>query len=170
MRKVAFGLLAAAGIALAVPANAQGIWIGVGPVGVGFGTGPYAYDDGPYWGGSYSYAPGYAYGYGYAPGYRYAPAYDVGYGYGPAYDDYSYAPDYSYTTTYVAPAYVSSPYRYWPRYGYGRPFVGVRTSHPVASRHLDYRSARISGEAYRAQSSVPVRHVVRHSRLVTVQR
>src|SRR3974390_1777325 len=115
MRKVAFGLLAAAGIALAVPANAQGIWIGVGPVGVGFGTGPYASDDGPYWGGPYSYAPGYAYGYGYAPGYTYAPAYDVGYGCGPvgygsgpAYDDYSYAPDYAYTTTYAPPAYVSS--------------------------------------------------------------
>ncbi len=56
MKKVAIGLLAVAGIALAVPAHAQGAWFGIGPVGVGFGTGPYAYDYGPYWGGSYAYA------------------------------------------------------------------------------------------------------------------
>jgi hypothetical protein len=169
MRKVAVGLLAAACIALAVPAHAQGFWFGVGPVGVGFGTGPYAYDYGPYRGGSYTYAPGYAYGYGYAPGYTYAPTYPVDYGGGPPYE-YSYPPEYAYGTTYAAPAYVPSPYSYEPGYGYGRSFVGVRTSHPVASRHLEYRSARISGEAYRAQASAPVRHVNRHSQSVMIQR
>jgi hypothetical protein len=169
MRKVAVGLLAAAGIALAVPAHAQGFWFGVGPVGVGFGTGPYAYDYGPYWGGSYGYAPDYAYGYGYTPGYTYAPAYDVDYGYGPPYE-YSYPPDYAYGTIYAAPGYVSSTYPYGPRYRYGRSFVRVRTSHPVPSRHLEYRSARISGEAYRAQASAPARHVNGYSRSVTIQR
>jgi len=50
MRKLAIGLLAAAGVALSVPASAQGVWVGAGPVGVGVGVGPgyrsYAYDDG----------------------------------------------------------------------------------------------------------------------------
>lgn len=55
MKKVALGLLAAAGIALSLPANAEGVWIGAGPFGVGVGTGPYAYDDG------YVYDRGYAY-------------------------------------------------------------------------------------------------------------
>jgi hypothetical protein len=102
MRKVAVGLPAAAGIALAVPAHAQEFWFRVGPVGVGFGTGPYAYDYGPYWGGSYGYAPDYAYGYSHTPGYTYAPAYDVDYGYGPPYE-YSYPPEYAYGTIYAAP-------------------------------------------------------------------
>jgi hypothetical protein len=35
IRKLAFGLLAATGIALAMPANAQDVYIGAGPVGVG---------------------------------------------------------------------------------------------------------------------------------------
>jgi len=157
------GLLASAGIALAVPAHAQGFWFGVGPV----GAGPYAYDYRPYWGGSYGYAPDYAYGYGYTPGYTYAPAYAADYGYGPPYE-YSYPPDYAYGTIYAAPGYVSS-YAYEPRYGYGRSVMWVGISHPVASRHIEYRSARISGEAYRAQASVPVRHVNRHSRSVTIR-
>ena len=33
------GILAAAGVALSVPANAQGVWVGAGPVGVGVGFG-----------------------------------------------------------------------------------------------------------------------------------
>jgi hypothetical protein len=60
MKKLAIGLLAAAGIAMSVPANAQGVWVGAGPVGVGVGP-------------SWSY-----YDRGYAPGYR-SYAYDNGY-------------------------------------------------------------------------------------------
>lgn len=54
MRKLAIGILAAAGVALSVPANAQGVWVGAGPVGVGVGVGPT-------WGGYYDgyYSPGY---------------------------------------------------------------------------------------------------------------
>jgi hypothetical protein len=48
MRTVALGLLAAAGVALAVPASAQGVYVGAGPVGVGVGVGPGYYDDGYY--------------------------------------------------------------------------------------------------------------------------
>lgn len=56
MRKLAIGLLAATGIALSLPAaNAQGVWVGAGPVGVGVGVGPYAYDDGYAWGPRYRY-------------------------------------------------------------------------------------------------------------------
>jgi hypothetical protein len=57
MKKLAIGLL---GIAMSVPANAQGVWVGAGPVGVGVG---------PSWG---------YYDRGYAPGYR-SYAYDNGY-------------------------------------------------------------------------------------------
>jgi len=67
MKKLAIGLLAAAGIAMSVPASAQGVWVGAGPVGVGVGVGP-----------SYGHDPGY-YGHGYGPGYR-SYAYDGGYG------------------------------------------------------------------------------------------
>jgi hypothetical protein len=84
MRKLA--LTAAILLAVAVPASAQGLYVGVGDVGVGVGVtdyGPY------YWGGPYPHhyrthhwwgAPGYAYSgsphyYGYGPGYAY------GYGY-----------------------------------------------------------------------------------------
>jgi hypothetical protein len=46
-KKLAIGILAAAGIAMSVPASAQGVWVGAGPVGVGVGVGPvydgYAY-------------------------------------------------------------------------------------------------------------------------------
>jgi hypothetical protein len=72
MREIAVGLLAAAGITLAVPAHAQGVW---------FGAGSYAYDYGSYRGSSQAYAPGY----GYAPRYNshaYGPGY---YGYHDAY-------------------------------------------------------------------------------------
>ena len=46
MRKLAIGILAAAGVVLSMPASAQGVWIGAGPVGVGVGVGPgYGYYD-----------------------------------------------------------------------------------------------------------------------------
>ena len=67
MKKLAIGLLAAAGIAISVPASAQGVWVGAGPVGVGVGVGP---------GYGYGYDRGY-YDRGYAPGYR-VYAYDDG--------------------------------------------------------------------------------------------
>ena len=70
MRKLAIGLLTATGlaatglVALSVPASAQGVWVGAGPVGVGVGVGP-----------GWGYRDGY-----YGPGYR-SYAYDGGYGY-----------------------------------------------------------------------------------------
>ncbi len=67
MRKMAVGLLAAAGITLAVPAHAQGVWFG------------------SYRGSSHAYAPGY----GYAPGYK-GHTYDAGPGYYG--DGYAYVP------------------------------------------------------------------------------
>ena len=67
MRKLAIGILAAAGVALSVPASAQGVWIGAGPVGVGVGVGT------GYYGGYYD-------GYDYGPRYR-SYAYDDGYSY-----------------------------------------------------------------------------------------
>jgi hypothetical protein len=147
MRKVAVGLLAAAGIALAVPAHAQGVWFGAGPVGIGFGTGPSAYDYSPYWAGSYTYEPGYVYapGYTYAPGVAraYGPAYDVSYAYGPDYG-YSYAPGAAYTNAYAVPAYSYSSYAYEPEYN--------SSQRRVETRRLAYRSARPS--AYQAQASV----------------
>jgi hypothetical protein len=63
MRKLAIGILAAAGVALSVPASAQGVWIGAGPVGVGVGPG-YGYYDG------YDYGPRYR-SYAYDDGYTY---------------------------------------------------------------------------------------------------
>ena len=63
MRKLAIGILAAAGVALSVPASAQGVWIGAGPVGVGVGPG-WGYYDGYYDGPRYrSYAYDNDYGY-----------------------------------------------------------------------------------------------------------
>lgn len=72
MRKLAIGLLAAAGVALAGSASAQGFYFGAGPGGIGVGVGGPGYyghryggyDDGYRWGGGYrSYAyevePGY---------------------------------------------------------------------------------------------------------------
>jgi hypothetical protein len=61
MKKLAIALLATAGVALSVPASAQGVWVGAGPVGAGVGVGWGYYD-------------------GYRPGYR-SYAYDDGYGY-----------------------------------------------------------------------------------------
>jgi hypothetical protein len=59
MRKLAIGILAAAGVAMSVPASAQGVWVGAGPVGVGIGAGPVYdgyYDHGYYGPGYRSYA------------------------------------------------------------------------------------------------------------------
>ena len=67
MRKLAIGILAAAGVAMSVatsvPASAQGIWVGAGPVGVGVGVGPAYYDHGYYGPAhrSYAYDDDYAY-------------------------------------------------------------------------------------------------------------
>jgi outer membrane scaffolding protein for murein synthesis (MipA/OmpV family) len=58
-RKLAIGILAAAGIAAAAPVSAQGVWVGAGPVGVGVGVGPVynGYYDHGYYGPAYrSYA------------------------------------------------------------------------------------------------------------------
>ena len=67
MRKLAIGILAAAGVALSVPASAQGVWLGAGPFGVGVGVGPsYGYYDPGYYGPayrSYAYDDNYDYGY-----------------------------------------------------------------------------------------------------------
>ncbi len=183
MKKVTFGLIVAAGVALAMPANAQEVWVGAGPVGVGFGAGPYTYGAGPYWGSSYTYAPGYAYEYGSAPSYgygarygyaagsayNYGPGYNVSYGFGSPYG-YSYAPSYTYGSTYAAPAYGYSSYSYESQPTYSRRIVRIRSSHPVSTTHVGYRSARIPGEAYQAQASVPVRHFVRHSRAMRLDR
>lgn len=68
MRKLVIGILAAAGVALSVPASAQGVWVGAGPFGVGVGVGPSS--------------PSYGY-------------YDPDY-YGPAYRTYAYDGDYGY--------------------------------------------------------------------------
>ena len=61
MRKLAIGILAAAGVAataMMTPASAQGFWVGAGPVGVGVGVGPgWGYADDGYYGPGYrSYA------------------------------------------------------------------------------------------------------------------
>ena len=70
MRKLAIGLLAVAGIAMSVPASAQGVYVGAGPVGVGVGVGPgYGYRDGYYRDGYYGH--GYrSYAYDNGPSYR----------------------------------------------------------------------------------------------------
>ena len=161
MKKLALGVLVAAGMAFAVPAHAQGFWFGIGPVGVGVGTAPYAYDYPGYWG-----APVYQSSYGYAaPNYLYEPgyAYAPGYAYEP-YTTYSYAPEYSYqpytysTSTYsYAPAYRS--YAYEPR------TVSVYTTR---HRRNHARVHVVSSQALRAQASVPVHHR-RHHRHVTVR-
>jgi len=64
MKALALGVLAAAGIAMATPAVAQGVYFGAGPGGIGVGVSP-GYHDGYRRGyGSYGYDRGYrAYGY-----------------------------------------------------------------------------------------------------------
>lgn len=72
MKKIAIGLIAAAGVALATPALAEGFYFGAGPGGVGIGVGGPGYYDGGYY---HGYGPRYGYRdydgtYAYDPGYR----------------------------------------------------------------------------------------------------
>lgn len=103
MRKLVIGLAAAISVAAAVPASADGLWIGVPGIGIGIGTGP-AYGYGPYydgyrgdryWGPTYSgyaYEPDVEYGaYAYEPAYGYAT-----YSHRRPVQDYGYARTYSY--------------------------------------------------------------------------
>jgi hypothetical protein len=94
MKRLAIALAAAAIIGTAVPASAQGVYVGVGDPyygGWGMNWGTWSGGYGGYWGGpayaSWGWSPGYAYGWG--PGYRAGFA-------GPA---YAYAStDVTYTT------------------------------------------------------------------------
>jgi hypothetical protein len=76
MRRLGIALLATAGIALATPALAQGLYFGAGPGGIGIGVGPGYYNGGYY---NDGYAPAYGYqrpSYGtYEGSYAYSPAY-----------------------------------------------------------------------------------------------
>jgi hypothetical protein len=123
MLKLAIGVAAAFLISAAVPASAQGLWIGAPGFGIGIGVAPtYAYEPyyngygGPYGGPGYAYEPSVAYStYAYEPeveydSYAYAPTYSYGnYSYGPrsrvyAYersDGYRYAPRYSRSYAYA---------------------------------------------------------------------
>jgi len=76
MRRIGIALLATAGIALATPAFAQGVYFGAGPGGIGIGVGP-----GPGYNGGY-YNDGYAPAYGYQSGYQ---SYGDSYAYSPGY-------------------------------------------------------------------------------------
>ena len=92
MKTLGIGIAAAITLAAAVvPANAQGLWLGVPSFGIGIGVGPTPYYGG-YWRGPY------AAGYGYAPSYAYQ-----GYAYEPqySYGSYGYVPDDSYAYGYV---------------------------------------------------------------------
>ena len=105
MRKVAIGIAAAIALASVVPANAQGVWIGVPGFGIGIGTGPtYGYG-GPYYNddyydGSYAYEPGYG-SYGYVPDGYAAYSYEPRVTYGYATDGYRHAPRAGYTRSYA---------------------------------------------------------------------
>src|SRR5690348_6654726 len=113
MRKLALGVLLAAGVGFAAaPAHAQGFWFGIGPFGVGVGAAPYAYD--AYWG-----APYRSYGYYAEPAYVYEP----GYAYAP-YTTYSYVPEYSYAPDYTD----STTYSYTPAWGYRSYAYAPRTT------------------------------------------
>ena len=111
MRKLVIALAAAISVTAAVPASADGLWIGVPGFGIGIGTGP-VYGYGPYydgyWGGrywrnEYAYEPTGAYStYAYEPeveygAYAYEPAYGYAtYSYGHPGRDYGHARTYSY--------------------------------------------------------------------------
>jgi len=170
MRKVALGVLLAAGVGFSTaPAHAQSFWFGIGPVGFGVGATPYAYGYDGYWDARYRpygyYAdPSYAY----EPGYAYEPY--AAYSYAP---EYSYAPDYTYRTTYsYAPGLGYGSYAYEPRSSVGGiyttrhhrsdRYILVRTE----QRHQD-RTRFVSSPAMRAQASVPMRHV--HNRHMDVR-
>jgi hypothetical protein len=168
MRTTVFGgLLLAAGLAIAAPAHAQGVWFGAGPVGVGVGVGSYAYDyaPGPYWGAAAypapTYNPYFVYGspaaYSNGPGWSYAaPVYEASYAYLPG---YSYAPEYTYRTSYaVAPATTySRSFAYVPQRAYSR--TVYRSSHRTRVVMLRSRYRHVRSEALAAEASVPVHHV-----------
>ena len=70
MRRIGIALLATAGIVLATPVLAQGLYFGAGPGGIGVGVSP-GYNGGYY---NDGYAPAYGYqrpGYGYDGSYAY---------------------------------------------------------------------------------------------------
>src|ERR1043166_9403778 len=77
MRRIGIALLATAGVVLATPALAQGLYFGVGPGGIGIGVSPsYNGSDGGYY--NDGYAPAYGYqrpGYGYEGSYAYSTRY-----------------------------------------------------------------------------------------------
>jgi hypothetical protein len=167
MRKLALGVLLAAGVGFAAaPAHAQGFWFGIGPFGVGVGAAPYAYD--AYWGAPYRPYGYYAEpAYVYEPGYAYAPY--TTYSYVP---EYSYAPDYTYSTTYsYAPAWGYRSYAYAPR----TTRIYTATRHRDSARYISVRteprhregSRLVSSQAMRAQASVPVHHA--HRRHIKVR-
>jgi hypothetical protein len=152
MRRLAIGVAAACLTCVAVmPANAQGLWIGVPGFGVGIGAAPaYAYTpyyDGywgtPYVGTDYAYAPAVAYS-----AYAYEP--DVEYD--------AYAPTYSYGT-YGPRVYAyerSGGYRSAPRYSRGYAYSPqVRTAR--TDTYSDTRRV-IRRDRYRA-SELPNRGV-----------
>ncbi len=129
MKRLAIALAAAAVIGTAVPASAQGLYVGVGDpyyggVGVGWGTWSGGY--GGYWGG-----PDYAYGWG--PGYRGGPTYAYAWdnpGYSASYRRprarvyaYESAPRYRYRRAVRETAYGA--YAYSPGYAYDG-FAGPR--------------------------------------------
>ena len=129
MKRLAIALAAAAVIGTAVPASAQGLYVGVGDpyyggVGVGWGTWSGGY--GGYWGG-----PDYAYGWG--PGYRGGPTYAYAWdnpGYSVSYRRprarvyaYESAPRYRYRRAVRETAYGA--YAYSPGYAYDG-FAGPR--------------------------------------------
>jgi hypothetical protein len=60
MRKLLFGLVAAATVALALPASAQ-VWVGADPYGAGVQVGPFGVGVGPRFGWDRHYYDGYAY-------------------------------------------------------------------------------------------------------------
>ena len=84
MRRIGIVLLATAGIAIATPAFAQGLYLGAGPGGIGIGVGGAGYDSGYY-------------NNGYSPEYGYRQNQDYGYrqsGYQNYEGSYAYAPEY----------------------------------------------------------------------------
>lgn len=128
MRKLVIALAAAITVTAAVPASADGLWIGVPGFGIGIGTGP-AYGYGPYydgyWGGRY-----------WGNGYAYAPA--------GTYSTYAYEPEVEYGAYAYEPAYGYATYAYEPAYGYATYSYG----------HRDYGYAR----TYRYRHGPSVRY------------
>jgi hypothetical protein len=132
MKRLAIALAAAAVIGTAVPASAQGLYVGVGDPyyggsGVGWGTWTGGY--GGYWGG-----PSYAYGWG--PGYWGGPS-------------YAYAWDNpGYTVTYRRPRARVYAYESVPRYRYRR-VARDAVYGAYAYSGPDYRYGGFRGPGYR---------------------